>query len=137
MLSLKFHSLRCPVRLSFFASIDAMKLLEVWADLEKADVHHGNTPDIICTCPLGAARHSFCIQQLFSFACSVRLDDKGGEVVLVPLADLFNHDPSSEAYLVWDPQQQGVVLKPDKAYKPGEQVQLPTLLATATGVCSK
>jgi hypothetical protein len=56
-------------------------------------------------------------------------------VVLVPLADLFNHDPSSEAYLVWDPQQQGVVLKPDKAYKPGEQVQLLTL--AAAGVCSK
>ena len=51
------------------------------------------------------------------------------------MADLFNHDPSSEAYLVWDPQQQGVVLKPDKAYKPGEQVQLLTL--AAAGVCSK
>eukprot|EP00775_Hariotina_reticulata_P013031 gene13031-13160_t len=53
---------------------------------------------------------------------SVRLDDQDGQVVLVPFADLFNHDPSSEAYLVWEEEQQGVVLRPDKAYKPGDQV---------------
>lgn len=57
---------------------------------------------------------------------SVRLDDRKGEVVLVPYADLLNHDTSCEAYLVWDEQQQSVVLRPDRSYKAGEQVRFST-----------
>lgn len=54
---------------------------------------------------------------------TVRLDDMAGEpVVLVPYADLLNHDVASEAYLVWDEQQQAVVLQPDRKYKAGQQV---------------
>lgn len=54
---------------------------------------------------------------------SVRLDDMTGEpIVLVPFADFLNHDVSCEAFLVWDDQQQAVVLRPDRSYRPGEQV---------------
>jgi len=54
---------------------------------------------------------------------SIRLDDRGGEVVLCPFADLFNHSCDSQAFLLWDKQQQAVVLRADKAYKAGEQVR--------------
>lgn len=53
---------------------------------------------------------------------TVRLDDKGGVVVLSPMADLFNHSCDSTAFLVWDEQQQAVVLRADRAYNPGEEV---------------
>eukprot|EP00878_Enallax_costatus_P028717 GHUV01031052.1.p1 GENE.GHUV01031052.1~~GHUV01031052.1.p1 ORF type:complete len:258 (+),score=106.58 GHUV01031052.1:375-1148(+) len=54
---------------------------------------------------------------------SVRLDDLAGEpIVLVPFADFLNHDVNSEAFLVWDEQQQAVVLRPDRSYKAGDQV---------------
>jgi hypothetical protein len=53
---------------------------------------------------------------------TVRLDDRGGQVVLCPFADLFNHSCDSKAFLLWDPKQQAVVLKADRPYKPGEEV---------------
>ncbi|WIA32213.1 hypothetical protein OEZ86_003062 [Tetradesmus obliquus] len=53
---------------------------------------------------------------------SVRLADRGDQVVLVPFADLLNHEPSCEAYLLWEEQQQAVVLRPDRDYSPGQQV---------------
>lgn len=53
---------------------------------------------------------------------SIRLDDKGGVVVLCPFADLFNHSCDSKAFLLWDAQQQAVVLRADRAYKAGEEV---------------
>ncbi|KAF6255066.1 hypothetical protein COO60DRAFT_1272756 [Scenedesmus sp. NREL 46B-D3] len=53
---------------------------------------------------------------------SVRLDSRGGQVVLVPFADFLNHEPSCEAFLVWDERQHAVVLRPDRDYSPGQQV---------------
>jgi hypothetical protein len=47
-------------------------------------------------------------------------------VVLVPFADFLNHDPSCDAFLEWDEQQQAVVLRPDRNYTAGEQVNLLT-----------
>lgn len=54
---------------------------------------------------------------------SVRLDSRGGLTVLVPWADLLNHDPTADCYLDWEEGVQAVVLRPDRDYKPGEQVR--------------
>jgi hypothetical protein len=62
---------------------------------------------------------------------SVRLDDRGGVVVLCPFADLFNHSCDSKAFLLWDKQQQAVVLQADKAYKPGDEVSRACCLRSA------
>lgn len=64
---------------------------------------------------------------------SVRLDDRGGVVVLCPFADLFNHSCDSQAFLLWDKQQQAVVLRADKAYKPGDEVSRACCLLSAAG----
>jgi hypothetical protein len=53
---------------------------------------------------------------------SIRLDERGGQVVLCPFADLLNHSCDSKAFLTWDVQQQAVVLQADRAYRPGDQV---------------
>jgi Rubisco LSMT substrate-binding/SET domain len=53
---------------------------------------------------------------------SVRLDDRAGEVVLVPYADLLNHTCECDAYLVWDPALCAVVMRTDRAYNVGDQV---------------
>lgn len=54
---------------------------------------------------------------------SIRLDDRGGVVVLCPFADLFNHGCSSKAFLSWDEQQQAVVLTADRSYAAGDEVR--------------
>lgn len=53
---------------------------------------------------------------------SIRLDERGGQVVLCPFADLLNHSCESKAFLTWDERQQAVVLRADRAYRPGDQV---------------
>jgi hypothetical protein len=80
-----------------------------------------------------AKQQGLCPQDMFSRAdvtwatgiClsrSIRLDDRGGVVVLCPLADLFNHSVESNAFLKWDPQQQAVALQADRSYQPGDEV---------------
>ncbi|KAK9792693.1 hypothetical protein WJX73_002523 [Symbiochloris irregularis] len=40
----------------------------------------------------------------------------------IPWADFLNHAPDANCYLDWDPSSKAVVLKPDRAYKPGDQI---------------
>jgi hypothetical protein len=68
---------------------------------------------------------------------SVRLDSRGGLTVLVPWADLLNHEPAADCYLDWEEGAQAVVLRPDRDYKPGEQVRAGRAQGEARGLsCS-
>jgi hypothetical protein len=66
---------------------------------------------------------------------TVKLDDRGGEVVLCPFADLFNHSCDSKAFLLWDPKQRAVVLQADRPYKPGEEVRAEAYTHSACSSC--
>lgn len=80
-----------------------------------------------------AKQQGLCPQDMFSRAAvtwatgiclsrTFRLDDRGGVVVLCPLADLFNHSVESKAFVKWDPQKQAVVLQADRSYQSGDEV---------------
>lgn len=64
----------------------------------------------------GALRWAFDIL----FSRLIRLPTRGGELALVPWADMLNHKPGCQAYI--DDSGGKVCLSPDRAYKPGEQV---------------
>ncbi len=53
----------------------------------------------------------------------VKLPGSGGVDTLVPWADMLNHSPSVSAFFEYDAGSRSVVLRSDKAYKRGEQVQ--------------
>ena len=64
----------------------------------------------------GALRWAFDVL----FSRLIRLPNRGGELALVPWADMLNHKPGCNAYI--DDSGSKVCLQPDRAYKPGEQV---------------
>ena len=64
----------------------------------------------------GALRWAFDIL----FSRLIRLPNRGGELALVPWADMLNHKPGCEAYI--DDSGGTVCLAPDRKYRPGEQV---------------
>ena len=64
----------------------------------------------------GALRWAFDVL----FSRLIRLPNRGGELALVPWADMLNHKPGCNAYI--DDSGGKVCLQPDRAYKPGEQV---------------
>lgn len=64
----------------------------------------------------GALRWAFDVL----FSRLIRLPNRGGELALVPWADMLNHKPGCKAYI--DDSGGQVCLSPDRAYKPGEQV---------------
>jgi hypothetical protein len=104
-------------------------LLKAQLIMAAADALRGHIQPVIST----AKQQGLCPADMFSRAAitwatgiclsrTVRLDDRSGEVVLCPFADLFNHSCDSKAFLLWDPKQRAVVLKADRPYKPGDQV---------------
>jgi hypothetical protein len=64
----------------------------------------------------GALRWAFDVL----FSRLIRLPSRGGELALVPWADMLNHKPGCEAYI--DDSGGMVCLSPDRKYRPGEQV---------------
>ena len=64
----------------------------------------------------GALRWAFDVL----FSRLIRLPSRGGELALVPWADMLNHKPGCKAYI--DDSGGQVCLSPDRQYKPGEQV---------------
>ena len=64
----------------------------------------------------GALRWAFDIL----FSRLIRLPSRGGELALVPWADMLNHKPGCQAYI--DDSGGVVCLSPDRKYRPGEQV---------------
>ena len=64
----------------------------------------------------GALRWGFDIL----FSRLIRLPNRGGELALVPWADMLNHKPGCKAYI--DDSDGKVCLSPDRKYEPGEQV---------------
>ena len=64
----------------------------------------------------GALRWAFDVL----FSRLIRLPSRGGELALVPWADMLNHKPGCEAYI--DDSDGQVCLSPDRGYRPGEQV---------------
>ena len=65
----------------------------------------------------GALRWAFDIL----FSRLIRLPNRGGELALVPWADMLNHKPGCEAAYI-DDSGGTVCLAPDRKYRPGEQV---------------
>jgi len=65
----------------------------------------------------GALRWAFDIL----FSRLIRLPNRGGELALVPWADMLNHKPGCKAYI--DDSGGKVCLSPDRKYQPGEQVR--------------
>ena len=64
----------------------------------------------------GALRWAFDVL----FSRLIRLPSRGGELALVPWADMLNHKPGCEAYI--DDSGGMACLSPDRKYRPGEQV---------------
>ena len=64
----------------------------------------------------GALRWAFDIL----FSRLIRLPSRGGELALVPWADMLNHKPGCKAYI--DDSNGQVCLSPDRGYRSGEQV---------------
>ena len=64
----------------------------------------------------GALRWAFDVL----FSRLIRLPNRGGELALVPWADMLNHRPGCNAYI--DDTGGAVCLSPDRRYKVGEQV---------------
>ena len=64
----------------------------------------------------GALRWAFDVL----FSRLIRLPSRGGELALVPWADMLNHKPGCAAYI--DDAGGAVCLRPDRRYRPGEQV---------------
>eukprot|EP00270_Netrium_digitus_P022011 TRINITY_DN968_c0_g1_i2.p1 TRINITY_DN968_c0_g1~~TRINITY_DN968_c0_g1_i2.p1 ORF type:complete len:650 (-),score=199.89 TRINITY_DN968_c0_g1_i2:262-2211(-) len=56
------------------------------------------------------------------FSRLVRLPSLGGQVALVPWADMLNHRCEVEAYLDFDKWRNAVVFKTDRVYEAGQQV---------------
>ena len=56
------------------------------------------------------------------FSRLIRLPSRGGELALVPWADMLNHKPGCEAHI--DDSDGQVCLSPDRGYRLGEQVRL-------------
>ena len=44
------------------------------------------------------------------------------EAALLPFCDFLNHDPAASSFVTWDSERQQVVLRPERAYEPGQQV---------------
>ena len=65
----------------------------------------------------------------------VKLPGSGGVDTLVPWADMLNHSPHVRAFFEYDAAMRSVVLRPDKAYRRGEQVE--ALLVMTTNLASK
>ena len=64
----------------------------------------------------GALRWAFDVL----FSRLIRLPSRGGELALEPWADMLNHKPGCAAYI--DDAGGAVCLRPDRRYRPGEQV---------------
>lgn len=79
---------------------------------EAIEVIRGDFPQLTP----GALRWAFDIL----FSRLIRLPNRGGELALVPWADMLNHKPGCKAYI--DDSGGQVCLSPDRSYKPGEQV---------------
>ncbi|KAG4958295.1 hypothetical protein AAZX31_13G009300 [Glycine max] len=56
------------------------------------------------------------------FSRLVRLPSMGGNVALVPWADMLNHSCDVETFLDYDKTSKGIVFTTDRPYQPGEQV---------------
>ena len=54
----------------------------------------------------------------------VKLPGSGGVDTCVPWADMLNHSPHVSAFFQYDAGTRSVVLRPDKAYRKGEQVRV-------------
>ena len=69
----------------------------------------------------------------------VKLPGSGGVDTLVPWADMLNHSPSVSAFFEYDAGSRSVVLRPDKAYRRGEQVRalLVNSLNPSRSTCAK
>lgn len=65
----------------------------------------------------------------------VKLPGSGRVDALVPWADMLNHSPHVTAFFEYDAGMRSVVLRPDKAYRMGEQVQ--ALLVITTNLFTK
>ena len=61
----------------------------------------------------------------------VKLPGSSGVDACVPWADMLNHSPHVSAFFEYDAGTSSVVLRPDKAYRKGEQVR--ALFADHTG----
>ena len=56
------------------------------------------------------------------FSRLIRLESLGGNLALVPWADMLNHQPGCEAFIDLDRGSRKVCLTTDRSYEPGEQV---------------
>jgi len=56
------------------------------------------------------------------FSRLIRLESLGGNLALVPWADMLNHQPGCEAFIDLDRGSSKVCLTTDRSYEPGEQV---------------
>ena len=56
------------------------------------------------------------------FSRLIRLESLGGNLALVPWADMLNHQPGCEAFIDLDQGSGKVCLTTDRSYEPGEQV---------------
>ena len=53
----------------------------------------------------------------------VKVPGGGGVVTCIPWADMLNHSPHVSAFFEYNVGSRSVVLRPDKGYRKGEQVQ--------------
>lgn len=56
------------------------------------------------------------------FSRLIRLESLGGNLALVPWADMLNHQPGCDAFIDLDRGSRKVCLTTDRSYEPGEQV---------------
>jgi hypothetical protein len=56
------------------------------------------------------------------FSRLIRLESLGGNLALVPWADMLNHQPGCDAFIDLDRSTRKVCLTTDRSYNPGEQV---------------